>query len=270
MLIRLGYNIVFEQSAPVPMILLLSAYPSDTLVFRQPDVLCIEPQVDCMEYRDSFGNRCHRLTAPAGRLRLWNSFVVEHSGEADSAVWTARQHLIEELPGETLPFLLASRYCEVDMLSDIAWQLFGHTPLGWARVQAISDWVHQHVRYDAEFARPTKTAYDVYQDGGGVCRDFQHLAIAFCRSLNIPARYVSGYLGDIGIPLDGRPMDFHAWFEVYLGGEWHTFDARHNRPRIGRVAMARGRDAVDVALTTSFGTNQLAWFEVIAEEVGSL
>lgn len=270
MLLRFGYDLQFEQSAPVPMMLLLSTYPCQSLFFRQPELLQIEPTVTCTEYYDSFGNRCHRLTAPVGRLHLRNSFVIEHSGEPETADWDAIQHLLEDLPSETLCFLLASRYCEVELLSDIAWQLFGHFAPGWSRVQAICDWVHENVRYDGDSTHPTKTACDVYKDRGGVCRDFQHLAITFCRALNIPARYVSGYLTEVGITSDGRPMDFHAWFEAYLGGKWHTFDARHNRPRTGRVAMAHGRDAVDVALTTSFGVIDLVYFEVTAEAIAIL
>ena len=180
----------------------------------------------------------------------------------------AIQHPIPDLPLDVLPYLLASRYCEVDRLSDIAWELFGQTPEGWGRAQAICDWVHNHVQFGYEFARPTKSAYDVYEERRGVCRDFTHLALTFCRCMNIPARYATGYLGDIGVQVSPSPMDFSGWFEVYLGGRWYTFDARHNVPRIGRVVMARGRDAVDVALTTSFGSSSLVKFVVWTDEVG--
>jgi transglutaminase-like putative cysteine protease len=219
------------------------------------------------EFSDAFGNRCGRLVAPPGKLRLWNDTVVEDTGAPDVVRPDARQHPVEELPPEVLPYLLGSRYCEVDRLSDAAWELFGQTPLGWARVQAVCDWVHTQVRFGYQFARPTKTAFEVYTERQGVCRDFTHLAVTFCRCLNIPARYATGYLGDIGVPAAPFPMDFSAWFEVYLDGQWFTFDARHNVPRIGRVLMARGRDAVDVALTTSFGPANLEKFTVWTDEV---
>jgi transglutaminase-like putative cysteine protease len=193
--------------------------------------------------------------------------MVEDSGQPDPVNWNAAQHSVPDLPAETLQYLLGSRYCEVDRLSDIAWNLFGQTPPGWGRVQAICDWIHANIRYGYEYARPTKTAYETYMERAGVCRDFTHIAITFCRCLNIPARYATGYLGDIAVAPLLTPMDFHAWFEVFLDGQWYTFDARHNVPRIGRVLMARGRDAVDVALTTSFGSNNLVNFKVWASEV---
>jgi transglutaminase-like putative cysteine protease len=210
---------------------------------------------------------CGRLVAPAGTLRLTNDLLVWDSGERDPVPVNAVQHPVEELPAECLQFLLPSRYCEVDLLNDRAWELFGATAPGWERVTAVLDWVHTNVRYGYEFARPTKTALDVHSEGTGVCRDFQHLAITFCRALNIPARYASGYLGDIGIPPVPIAMDFHAWFEVYLGGRWYPVDARHNVPRIGRVLMARGRDATDTALTTAFGSSKLLNFKVWSDEV---
>jgi transglutaminase-like putative cysteine protease len=267
MLIRLGYEIGFDLPAPTPMLLLLHVHPSRGATLRSPDQVRVEPPVPVEEFTDPFGNRCGRIAAPAGPLRLWNDTLVEDSGRPDPVCPEAAQHPVEQLPPEVLPFLLASRYCEVDRLSDIAWNLFGQAPLGWGRVQAVCDWVHDHVRFGYEFARPTKTAYDAYTERQGVCRDFMHLAITFCRCLNIPARYATGYLGDIGVPPAPFPMDFSAWFEVYLGGRWHTFDARHNVPRIGRVLMARGRDATDVALTTSFGPSHLTKFVVRTDEV---
>jgi transglutaminase-like putative cysteine protease len=218
-------------------------------------------------FTDSFGNRCGRLVAPAGQLLLWDDVVVDDSGQPDAYALDARQVPVDELPSDVLVHLLGSRYCEVDRLSDIAWGLFSAAPPGWGRVQSVCDWVHDHVRFDYQEARPTKTAYDVYEERVGVCRDFTHLALTFCRCLNIPARYVTGYLGDIGIPVQPYPMDFSGWFEAYLDGHWYTFDARHNTPRIGRVVMARGRDAVDVAITTSFGTTQLNTFTVWTDEV---
>ena len=218
---------------------------------------------------DPYGNRCGRLFAPAGTVRLRGNVVVEDTGLPDEIHPEARQHPVEELPDDVLPFLLGSRYCPVQELGKFAWDQFGGAPLGWGRVQAVCDWVHDHVRFDYQTARPTKTAWDVYQEREGVCRDFTHLSITLCRCLNIPARYSTGYLGDIGVPVDPNPMDFSAWFEAYLGGRWHTFDARHNHPRIGRIVMARGRDAVDCALTTSFGPTELSQFTVFTDEVAS-
>lgn len=267
MLIRIGYEIAFESLAPVPMMLMLYTHPSRAESLKQPDIIRTEPEVHIQEYIDGFGNRCGRLVAPAGQLRLWSQSIVEDSGKPDPVNWNAQQIPVPDLPAETLQYLLSSRYCEVDRLSDIAWNLFGQTQPGWERVQAVCDWVHSNIRYGYEFARPTKTAYDAYNERAGVCRDFTHLALTFCRCLNIPARYASGYLGDIGVAPLPTPMDFHAWFEVFLDGQWYTFDARHNVPRIGRVLMSRGRDAVDVALTTSFGPNQLIKFNVWADEV---
>ncbi len=218
-------------------------------------------------YTDSFGNTCSRFVAPAGGIRLHNSTLILDSGEPDPVCLDAPQLQVEELPSKVLQFLLASRYCEVDLLSNTATDLFGALPSGWSRVQAICDWVHQKVQFGYNFARPTKTALDVYTDRTGVCRDFQHLAITFCRSLNIPARYATGYLGDIHIPPTDSAMDFSAWFEVYLGDRWWTFDARNNQRRVGRVLMAHGRDAADVALTTSFGIASLTKFWVVSDEV---
>jgi transglutaminase-like putative cysteine protease len=266
MLIRLGYEIVFDLPAPTPMLLMLHVHPSQAGSLREPDRVRVEPAVPVEEFTDAFGNRCGRLLAPAGTLRLSNDTLVEDSGLPDAVCPEAAQHPVEQLPPEVLPFLLASRYCEVDRLSDVAWGLFGQAPPGWGRVQAVCDWVHDNVRFGYEFARPTKTAYEVHAERQGVCRDFMHLAITFCRCLNIPARYATGYLGDIGVPPAPFPMDFSAWFEAYLGGRWHTFDARHNVPRIGRVLMARGRDATDVALTTSFGPTHLKKFVVRTDE----
>lgn len=267
MLIQIGYEIVFELPVSVPMILMLYTHPSRAGTLKQPEQLKIEPDIPIQEFIDGFGNRCGRIVAPSGRLRLWNDNIVADSGQPDIVNWDAAQHPVPDLPAETLQYLLGSRYCEVDRLSDIAWNLFGQTPPGWARVQAICDWVHANVRFGYEYARPTKTAYDVYTERTAVCRDFTHLAITFCRCLNIPARYATGYLGDICVTLQPFPMDFSAWFEVFLDRQWYTFDARHNVPRVGRVLMARGRDAVDVALTTSFGSNKLVKFDVWTKEL---
>ena len=266
MLIRLGFDIQFEIPAPVAMIAIYHVHSSRRADLREPDEPRITPGVPSSEYEDSFGNVCTRFVAPVGHLQLYHSTLIEDSGETDAVSPGASQAPVEELPSEVLRYLLASRYCEVDRLLDTAGFLFGNTPFGWARVQAVCDWVHENVTFGYAFASPTKTALDVYSDRRGVCRDFQHLAITFCRCLNIPARYATGYLGDIGIPPAG-PMDFSAWFEAYLDGRWWTFDARNNVPRIGRVLMATGRDAADVAITTSFGTATLKQFTVVSEEV---
>ena len=266
MLIRLGFDIQFEIPSPVVMIAVYHVHASRRADLREPDEPRITPPVALQEYEDSFGNVCTRFVAPAGRLQLYNSTLIEDSGEPDPVNLAARQLPVEDLPTEVLRYLLASRYCEVDRLLDVAAQLFSHTEPGWARVQAICDWVQGNVTFGYPFASPTKTALDVYADHKGVCRDFQHLAITFCRCLNIPARYATGYMGDIGVPFV-PPMDFSAWFEVYLGDRWWTFDARNNKPRIGRVLMATGRDAADVAITTSFGTTWLTNFTVVSDEV---
>jgi transglutaminase-like putative cysteine protease len=268
MLIRLGYDIRFDVPSPTPIVALLNVHPSRVEDLREPDEVQIEPGVTDREvYTDSFGNSCLRVLAQTGGIRFFSSSLIEDSGEPDAIEPSAQQVPVEKLPPEMLRFLLASRYCEVDLLSNVAYELFGHTAPGWERVQAICEWVNSKVTFGYNFARSTKTALDVYLERLGVCRDFQHLAITFCRALNIPARYATGYLGDIGVPLSPSPMDFSAWFEVYLDGRWWTFDARHNRPRIGRVLMATGRDAADVAITTSFGATRLTRFEVITDEV---
>jgi len=268
MLIRVGYDIIFEHPAPTPIIVMLYLHPSRTPTIRRGEFLLVDPLVKVSEYTDVFGNRCGRLLVPAGRVRFWNDAIVEDSGQPDHLNPAAEQHEIYALPDETLTFLMASRYCEVDRMVDIAWQLFGTLPKGWARVQAICDFVHGHIKFDYLQARSTRTAYEAYQERVGVCRDFTHLAVTFCRCLNIPARYCTGYLGDIGVPSTPGPMDFSAWFEVYLGGHWYTFDPRNNTPRIGRVLMAYGHDAADVALLTSFGPSRLERFTVWTNEVG--
>jgi len=218
-------------------------------------------------YRDSFGNICGRLLAPAGGITLRGHAVVQDSGLPDAIDLDAQQMPIEQLPDDLLLYLMASRYCETDKLTDVAWSLFGNTQPGWARVAAITEFVHNHVTFGYQHAHHMKSAYDVYQQRAGVCRDFAHLALTFCRCMGIPARYCTGYMGDIGIPPDPAPMDFSGWFEVYLSGRWYTFDARHNFPRIGRILMATGRDAADVALTTSFGRMALTKFLVISDEI---
>ncbi len=270
MLIRVGYEVAFNSPAPTAMLLTLYLHPSRAPTVRKPECLQVEPQVAISEYIDSFGNHCGRAFVPAGRVVFRNDAIVDDCGLPDLQVWDAPQHSVQDLPSEVLLFLLASRYCEVDSkLKETAWQLFSQTPLGWPRVQAICNFVHQHIRFDYSQARATRTAWDTYYERVGVCRDYMHLAVTFCRCMNIPARYCTGYLGDIGVPVQPYPMDFSAWFEAYLGGQWYTFDARNNVPRIGRVLMARGRDAADVALTTTFGMNTLQSFRVWTEEVPS-
>jgi len=267
MKIRLGFDITYECPQPTPMILTLSVHYSRISDLIVPDHLVADPPVPMTAYRDTFGNWCSRIVAPKGVLRLSTDAVVNDSGLPDIVATEARQTPVESLPDDTLLFLLGSRYCETDRLSDVAWQLFGNTPPGWPRVQAICDYVHRHITFGYEHARFTRTAWESLHDRTGVCRDYAHLAVAFCRCMNIPARYCTGYLGDIGIPPPYGPMDFAAWFEAYLDGRWYTFDPRNNVPRIGRVLIARGRDASDVAITTTFGPNTLRRFIVRTDEV---
>jgi transglutaminase-like putative cysteine protease len=266
MFIRLGYDIQFDIPSPVAMVAVLHVHPSRIKDLREPDQLWIEPAARTSSYIDSYGNRCTRFEAQPGSLRLSNSTLIEDSGLLDAVNFGAREHPVNDLPHEVLRYLLNSRYCEVDRLSNIAVELFAGEAPGWNRVQAICNWVHNKVTFGYHLARPSKTALDVFTERGGVCRDFQHLAITFCRALNIPARYATGYLGDIGVPISAAPMDFSAWFEVYLENRWWTCDARHNQPRIGRVLMAVGRDASDVAMTTSFGSANLRHFTVVTQE----
>ena len=269
MLISIGYDIELALSAPTALIYLLRVRPDREHDLQQPENFQLSPQLESSEYFDSFGNRCGRIQIPAGvsSVRLTNQAIVYDSGLPDPVHFGAIQFAPQELPTEVLQFLLPSRYCEVDSeLLAFAWANFGHTPLGWARVQAICDFVHRRLRFDYGAARSTRSALQGFHEQTGVCRDFAHLAVTLCRCMNIPARYVTGYLGDIGIPPVRLPMDFSAWFEVYLGGQWHTFDARHNTPRIGRVLMAVGRDAGDVPITMTFGPNSLTRFNVTTEE----
>lgn len=264
MLIRLGYDLKFEIPAKVSILTMLYVHPSRVGDLVEPDVMRVDPGCPVEDYVDGFGNRVGRLLAQTGELRISGSTLINDSGKVDHSKPDAREHPVEDLPHEVLQFLLGSRYCEVDRLSPAAADLFGWMPPGWSRVQAVCDWVHYKVAFGYHHARPSKTALDVFTERVGVCRDYQHLAITFCRALNIPARYATGYLGDIGVPLK-LPMDFSAWFEVFLDGEWWAFDARNNIPRLGRVTMAVGRDASDVAMTTSFGTANLVGFNVVSE-----
>lgn len=267
MLIKAGYELIFETPSPVAMLLLLQVHPERLRDLGATDRVLCDPELERDEFLDAFGNRATRVVTRAGQNRLHCDLLIRDSGRPDLVEPDAEQLAVERLPAETLAYLLSSRYCEVDQMSETAWQLFGSTPTGWPRVQAVCDWVHDNVEFGYRHARPTKTAEDVFNERQGVCRDFTHLAITFCRALNIPARYATGYLGDIGVPVAPFPMDFSAWFEVYLGNRWYTFDARHNMPRIGRIVMARGRDAADTALTTSFGSARLDVFRVWTDDV---
>ena len=268
MQIRVGYEMIYNFPQKTPMILTVNVHYSRASDIVIPDHLTTDPSVPISAYRDSFGNWCSRIVAPIGRIRLAANGIVRDTGEPDVVVPGAQQNAVQDLPEETLVFLLASRYCETDLLLPVAWQLFGQLPPGWALVQGICDYVHNAITFDYQNAHPSKTAWGVFQERRGVCRDYAHLAIAFCRCMNIPARYCTGYLGDMGTPPPYGVMDFAAWFEVYIGGGWYVFDARNNVPRIGRVLIARGRDAADVAIATTFGPNTLERFKVWTDEIG--
>jgi transglutaminase-like putative cysteine protease len=267
--IRLGFEMVYDCPQPTPMIFTLNVHFSRVSDLAGRDDLMFDPPVPISAYRDSFGNWCTRVVAPAGRLKVSSGVTIRDSGLPDVVAREAMQFAVQDLPEEALLFLLGSRYCETDQLSETAWNLFGRTPLGWDRVQAICDFVHHHIAFGYENARMTRSALEAFRERVGVCRDYAHLAVAFCRCMNIPARYCTGYLGDMGTPPPYGAMDFAAWFEVFLGGRWYTFDARNNTPRIGRVLIARGRDASDVALSNTFGPNTLASFSVVTDEIAS-
>jgi transglutaminase-like putative cysteine protease len=265
--IEVGFEITYAAVAPTPMVIMLSIHPSRRHDIIGAESIVAEPDVGIGFYRDSFGNICGRLVAPAGGVTLRGHALVHDCGLPDAVAPDAQQVPIDQLPDDVLLYLMASRYCETDKLTDIAWSLFGTTRPGWERVAAICNFVHDHVTFGYQHAHHMKSALDVYQQRAGVCRDFAHLALTFCRCMNIPARYCTGYMGDIGIPPEPEPMDFSGWFEAYLSGRWYTFDARHVVPRIGRILMGTGRDAADVALTTSFGRMNLAKFVVVSHEV---
>jgi len=268
MQIRAGYELIYDCPQPTPMVLMLNIHHSRAGDIVVPDRMIAEPQVPMRSYYDGFGNWCTRLVAPAGRLKLTANALLNDSGEPDRIPVAEHQHAVEELPDESLVFLLGSRYCETDRLTGVAWNLFGTAPEGARRVQAICDYVHHHIVFNYQDARATRTAWEAFEERKGVCRDYAHMAIAFCRCMNIPARYCTGYLSDIGAPPPYGPPDFAAWFEAYIGGRWQTFDARNNTPRIGRVLIARGRDATDVAISSTFGPNTLAGFTVWTDEAG--
>lgn len=267
MLIRIGYEIIFQCPQPTPMVLHLNVDHARACDLTKPDQIVTEPPIPLAQYRDSFGNKCTRLVAPTGRLKIMADTIIRDSGLPEPALLDARQVPVHELPFNALVYLLPSRYCESDLLTQAAWQLFGHVPEGWARVQAVCDWVHTSIRFGYQFARPTKTALETFNERQGVCRDYAHLAIAMLRALNIPARYCTTYLGDIGVPPVDAPMDFAGCLEAYVGDAWHFFDPRNGARRVGRVLIARGRDAADVAISTSYGTALLESFKVWTDQV---
>lgn len=262
MLIRLGYEIAINCAQPTPLILSLDLHPDRRADIRWQSGVTSHPMVPMRTYVDQFGNRCRRLVAPEGDFTVRYDAVVEDTGRPDVIAEEAGEVPVDQLPADTLIYLLGSRYCETDLMTPIAWQLFGNVSPGWQRVQAICDFVHNRISFSYGYARASRTAGQAYDERVGVCRDFAHLAVTLCRAMNIPARYATGYLGDINVPVDPAPMDFSAWFEVYLEGGWYTFDARHNVPRTGRVVVARGRDATDVPIVHTFGAHQLTKFEV--------
>jgi transglutaminase-like putative cysteine protease len=265
MKLRVGYELVYDCQQPTPMMLMLNTHFSRVEHIISPDILKTDPSVPVRQYRDGFGNLCSRIVAPQGRITLSTEAVLEVPGEEEAMPLGDWQDAVEDLPDETLVFLLGSRYCETDLLSNTAWQMFGHLQGGLERVQAICDWVHNHIVFSYGNARPTRTAWEAYNERSGVCRDYAHLAVTLCRALNIPARYCMGYISDVNLPPTDAPMDFCAWFEAYIGGRWETFDPRNNAPRTGRVLMARGRDAADIAISNNFGSTTLVKFQVVCE-----
>ena len=267
--IRAGFDIAFQCFQETPMVLMLSIEPARIRDLLSEHRIGFSPNIPSHDYVDMFGNTCTRIVAPPGLIEIRNDFLIADSGRPDEVAPDARQLEVGDLPDDVLIYLLGSRYCDTEKLSDLAWSLFGGVTPGWQRVQAIVDYAHQRICFGYQHARSDRTASEGHEERIGVCRDFAHLAVTLCRCMNIPARYCTGYLGDIGVPVDPAPMDFSAWFEVYLDGRWFTFDARHNHPRIGRIVMARGRDAADVAISTSFGAVQLVNFSVTTEEATS-
>ncbi|MBD9389230.1 transglutaminase family protein [Agrobacterium sp. AGB01] len=269
MKIRAGFNIGYQCEHETAMLLVLNIHPSRRADLLTEQTLTFDRPIEAWGYLDIFGNVCSRISAPPGLTTISTKFDIYDSGLPDPVPENAFQHDIKDLPDDVLVFLLGSRYCDTDRLADFAWETFSGTPLGWQRVKAIVDFVHEHITFDYDRADPLRTAHGGFTDGKGVCRDFAHLAITLCRCMNIPARYCTGYLGDIGVPKNPHPMDFSAWFEAYLSGRWYTVDARHNTPRVGRILMAIGRDATDVALSTAFGPAILTSFEVFTDELPS-
>ena len=263
--LRVGSEFVYTSQGQTPTILQVEARRDSSAKVIQ-ERWEVAPHLDSHEYKDVYGNRCRRVTLPPGQTTMRYDALVEVSSHPDPFVPDAEQAFVQDLPDETLLFTLASRYCQSDSLSNAAWELFANAPPGWARVQAICDWAHRNVIYVSGCSTPETTALDVYNSGRGICRDFAHIGVTLCRAMNIPARYCFGYMPDIGVEIPDVAMDFHAWFEVYLSGEWRTFDARHNVPRIGRVPIAVGRDAVDCAMVTTYGAANLDKMTVWADE----
>jgi transglutaminase-like putative cysteine protease len=267
--IRAGYDIAFQCFQNTPMTLMLSIEPARVKDLLSEHRIQFSPNVTSRDYVDMFGNTCTRIVAPPGLIEIRNDFLIADSGLPEEHDFNARQLEVGDLPDDVLVYLLGSRYCDTEKLSNLAWSLFGGVTPGWQRVQAICDYAHERISFGYQHARRDRTASEGHEERVGVCRDFAHLAVTLCRCMNIPARYCTGYLGDIGVPIDPAPMDFSAWFEVYLDGRWFTLDARHNHPRIGRIVMARGRDAADVAISTTFGPVQLVRFSVVTDVVAS-
>jgi transglutaminase-like putative cysteine protease len=267
MKIHFGYEIAYNSVHGVPMVVMLHSQPNAGQRIIQPDDILIEPHCAHRSFVDGFGNTCTRFVCPGGTVRLRADGIIVDSGTPEAQVLDALEVPVAQLPSETLPYLLASRYCETDLLMAEAWRLFGHVAPGWGRVQAICDFVNRNVTFGYQYACSTKTAHQTFLERQGVCRDLAHMAITFCRCLNIPARYCTGYLGDIGVPIVDSPMDFAGCMEVYLGDTWHTFDPRNNARRIGRIMIARGRDAADVAISTAFGCSRLQSFRVWTDEL---
>lgn len=267
MKIRIGYEMLYSCAQPTPAILTLNVHSSRASHLLTPDQITTDPPLFLSGYRDLYGNWVTRMTLPPGDTIITNNAMIFDSGEVDEVSPDAQQVPVEYLPDDALVYLLGSRYCETDLLADEAWRLFGHGKTGWQRVQAICDFVHQHITFGYEHASTTKTALQAYQSKIGVCRDFAHLAVAFCRAMNIPTRYCTGYLSDIGTPPPYAEMDFAAWIEVYLEGKWHTFDPRNNKRLIGRIKIAHGRDAADVSLSNTFGGTLLKRFKVWVDEM---
>jgi transglutaminase-like putative cysteine protease len=266
MLIKAGFDITFDCPAPTPMLLQLNVHHSRVADLKSPDLISSDPRLPIRAYLDIFGNWVTRVEAPPGRVTFSNRFLIQDSGLPDETIEDCDLTPIARLPDDVLQYLISSRYCDSDNLSNFAWASFGNIGGGGARARAISDFVHQKIRFSYPEARPTRSASDSLREGVGVCRDYAHLAIALCRCVNIPARYCTGYLGDIGVPPDVNPGDFSGWAEVYLDGRWQTLDARHNHPRIGRILIGRGRDAADVPISTAFGVANLIRFDIVTDE----
>jgi transglutaminase-like putative cysteine protease len=267
MQIRYGFDLALELAHPATILAMMDVHTDFRHCITEETELELSPAMEARRFVDGYGNIITRLSAPAGSMSVRLKGVFRSEGREDVVDEGTEIAAPSDLPPATLPFLLPSRYCETDLLSDFAWANFGAVGSGWTRVQAICDFVHQRLRFSYPEARQTRTANETLAEGVGVCRDFTHLAVALCRCLNIPARYCNGYLGDIGVPPDPAPMDFNAWFEAFLGRRWFTFDPRHNRPRIGRILISRGRDAADIPMITTFGSHTLTRFDVVTEEI---